>query len=331
MDNFSDFFIGAYATSPTLSNWDSQKEIEYIGTIKKELNPIRGLELPFWGNDIHEHDSELFLKLLDKNWEYVLTCLPGNMKALENNKFFGLASDNEQGRLEAVKFYKKASEVVRKINNYFKSKKVINIAIATSPSLKYDGVLSSSQSLKKSLIEISKFDWDGAKLNIEHCDSGRVKNPVKGFLDIDEEIEAILEVNRTYNLNIGITINWARSVIEYKDTNGALKHIKKAKENNLLKGLIFSGTSDKESLYGKWSDLHLPIAKEANIKYFESTSLLNKINIKNSLISSEYKQLDYLGIKVLAMPIEYSSLKRRIGINYDIMKVLNQTIKEIEL
>jgi hypothetical protein len=329
--DFSNFFVGIYATSPTLLKWDSKKEIEYIEAIKKELNPIRGLELPFWGKDIHQYDSKLFLKLLDKSWEYILTCLPGNMKALEENKFFGLASDNEEGRVEAVEYYRKASVIVQKINRYFKSQRVISVAIATSPSLKDKNISSSTSALKKSLLEISKFNWDGAKLVIEHCDSGRASNPVKGFLDLDEEIEAILEVNKAYNLDIGITINWARSVIECQDKSGALKHIKKVKDNALLKGLMFSGTSDKESPYGRWSDLHLPVAKENHIEYFEPTSLLNKQSMKDCLISSEYNKLDYLGIKVLAMPIEGASLKRRIGVNNDTLKVLNQAIEEIEL
>ena len=112
MDNLENFFIGAYATSPTLFKWDKNKEKEYLSSIKNNLN-IRGLELPFLGK-LHMEDEEFFLSLLEPKWEYVLTCLPGTMKALETNSHFGIASDNEQGGLEAIEFYKNANQVVKK-------------------------------------------------------------------------------------------------------------------------------------------------------------------------------------------------------------------------
>lgn len=329
MDNFNDFILGAYATSPCLLKWDEQKEIEYIEALKR-LNSIRGLELPFWGDSIHLYNEELFLSLLDKKWKYVLTTLPGNMEALKKNIHFGLASDDENGRLEAIKFYKKASDTIKKINNYLGKQKVISVVIATAPSLTNKAVSSSIKSFEKSLKKLLTFDWHGAKLVIEHCDSGRVKNPVKGFLSIDEEIEAINNINVCCNTNIGLSINWARSAIELKDENAPLVHIKKALDNDILSGLMFSGTSDKESDYGIWSDLHMPISKEDNIANFEETSLLTKQNILNCLKQSNYKSLDYLGIKVLSMPINESSLQRRIGINIDTMKVINKAIKDIK-
>jgi len=328
MDNFENFFIGAYATSPTLFKWDNSKESEYLSSIKNNLN-IRGLELPFWGK-LHMHDEEFFLSLLDSKWEYVLTCLPGTMKALEKNTHFGIASDNEQGRLEAIEFYKNANKAVKKLNDYFGGEKVINVVLATAPSLKAVDVKSSSRSLKKSLTEIASWNWFGAKLVIEHCDSGREKAPVKGFLSIDEEIEAILDVNNDLNHPIGITINWARSAIEKRNEIEPIKHVRKAFKNNILQGIMFSGTSSKSELYGDWSDLHLPVAKEEGIEHYEKDSLMNAENIKHTLEECVINNLSYIGVKVLAMPIEESSIEKRIGINRDTLKILNQIIKEMK-
>ena len=330
MDRFKNFIVGAYVTSPTLLNWDKQKEIEYINYLKDELNPIRGLELPFYGEGVHPHDPELFLGLLDKDWEYVLTCLPGTMKSLESNIHFGLASDNENGRQEAVAFYKEASKAVKEINNYFSDKKVVSVVIATAPSLNVAGVSSSVKSLEKSLSELLKNDWDGAKLVIEHCDSGRNENSVKGFLSIDEEIDAIKSINNKYGADIGVTINWARSAIEYRSEHGAVRHINKLNECDLLRGLMFSGTGNRESIYGIWSDLHMPIAKEDGISYFEEASLMTKKNVAECLTISNYSNLDYLGIKVLAMPINESSLNQRIGINKDTMFILDKIIEDLK-
>jgi hypothetical protein len=328
MDNFENFFVGAYATSPTLFTWNEEKEKEFISSIKNNLN-IRGLELPFWG-ELHEHNEEFFLSLLDPKWEYVLTCLPGTMKSLELNPHFGIASDDEKSRLQAIAFYKKANKALVKLNSYFGKQKVISVAMASAPSLKIDGVSSSSKSLAKSLGEIASWDWFGAKLVIEHCDSGRESNPVKGFLSIEEEIEAILEVNNKLENTIGLTINWARSAIETRSEHGPIIHVKKAYENKILSGMMFSGTSPKCESYGDWSDLHLPVSKENDISYYEKDSLMTLENMKNTLYGSDIESLSYIGVKVLSMPIEQSSIEKRIGINNDTMKILNKVIKDLE-
>lgn len=328
MDNFENLFLGAYATSPTLFKWDKNKEKEYLVSIKNNLN-IRGLELPFWG-ELHVHDEEFFLSLLDPKWEYVLTCLPGTMKALEINPNFGIASDDEKSRLEAIEFYRNANKAVLKLNNYFYEEKVVNVVLASAPSLKNVDISSSSKSLIKSLHEIANWNWFGAKLVIEHCDSGREKNPVKGFLSLDEEIEAILEVNKSSITPIGLTINWARSAIETRSELGPIKHVKKAYENNILRGVMFSGTSPNSELYGEWSDLHLPVAKEKGIEYYEIDSLLNLDSIRNTLKECDIDNLSYIGVKVLSIPIEESSINKRIGTNRDTLKVLNKIIKEMK-
>jgi hypothetical protein len=134
MVDFSNYIVGAYATSPTLNKWDAKKEIEYIEALKNSLEPIRGLELAFWG-ELHLYDEEIYLNTFNKNWEFVLTTLPANVKALTLNPKMGLASDNENSRVEAVLIYKKASEAVKKINNYCGKKSVIAVTIATAPSL----------------------------------------------------------------------------------------------------------------------------------------------------------------------------------------------------
>lgn len=320
MDDFKNFFVGAYATSPALFSWHKEKEIEFYNEIKKELR-IRGLELPFFGK-LHEHDEALLLSLLDKEWEYVLTCLPGTMQRLQDDPHFGLASENEESRLKAVAFYVEANEAVQRINNYFGARKVVAVALPSAPSLKNDVVSSSKESLVRSLTVLAKLDWQGAKLVIEHCDSGRESNPVKGFLSLEEEIEAVLSVNRESDIKLGITINWARSVLETRDVNTPVEHLKMLNEHGLLAGLMFSGTSDQSEDYGNWSDLHLPIAKEEGLRYYETSSLLNANEIKKVLSQCQVSSLNYIGVKVLSMPVEESSLEKRIGINRDTMSIL---------
>lgn len=329
MDDFSRYFVGAYATSPALVSWDGDKEAEFINALKAELGTIRGLELPFWGEGVHPHDSELFLSLLDPQWQYVMTCLPGNMEGLKANKHFGLASDNEAGRQQALAYYRRASEAVQALNAHFAGNKVICVAVATSPALAAEGVSSSVEALEKSLQIIAAYQWDGAKLVIEHCDSGRAATPpVKGFLSLEEELSVIDRLKSNHGIEMGITINWARSVIEARDASGANEHIKKAVEQGVLSGLMFSGTaSDADSDYGQWSDLHLPIAEEPGLNHFEKTSLMTAKNVQSCLVDSQHQQLDYLGLKVLAMPMETAPCARRVGINLDTLRVIDKVIK----
>jgi hypothetical protein len=327
MDDFREFFIGAYATSPTINHWEKQKEAQYYQAIKKNLN-IRGLELPFWGK-LHDHDEKFYLNLLDKKWDYILTTLPGTMKALSKNPHFGIASKNENGRKEAVEFLKNANLAVKKINDFFGKKSVLNVAIVSAPSLQNSQASSSARALMKSLMELIELDWQGAKLVIEHCDSGREKNPIKGFLSLQEEIEAVEYINTIQSQKIGVTINWARSVLETRSTKTPIEQIKQLTKLNLLKGVIFSGTSAHSKDYGNWTDLHLPVAKEEGIDYFEQTSLMGANEIKESLLACNLDQLDYLGIKVLSMPIDQSPLERRVGINKDTLKILKKMVKEV--
>lgn len=330
MDDFSNYIVGAYATSPALIAWEPKKETDFILGLRQRLGKIRGLELPFWGDGIHPYDTELFLSLLDPEWEYVLTCLPGNMQKLAENKHFGLASDDESGRQQALNFYKNASETIKSLNQYFGSRRVFAVAIATSPALHVDGVSSSTTALEKSLLALASFDWNGAKLVIEHCDSGRLaRKAVKGFLSIEEELVCILNLRKRHSVDVGMTINWGRSVIEVRDEIGANQHILKALHAGVLYGLMFSGTSSVDSIYGQWSDLHLPIAEDPEIDHFEKSSLMTASHIKSCLIDSNFKQLHYLGVKLLSMPIESSSLERRIGVNFDALKILNRTISEL--
>ena len=123
--------------------------------------------------------------------------------------------------------------------------------------------------------------------------------------------------------NIGIIINWARSAIEGKNVETPVEHIKLALKNNILSGLMFSGVSDNDNRYGNWKDMHMPFAQSFNTKFYEKKSLLTHENIIKTLKLLNVNDLDYLGVKLLSIPIGGSSLKRRVGVNKDAIKILN--------
>jgi hypothetical protein len=319
------YIIGAYATAPSLADNDKLNEHKFYEKLIESIPEIRGLEIPFWGKEIHQFGSDFLLDIIDKNWENVLTCIPGSMSKLANNPKFGLASDDENGRAEAIAMHKKANQVLHKMNECYGRQSVIAVQIATAPSTPVEYVSSSTDSLLKSMEEILSWDWEGAKIVIEHCDAAVGNTPFeKGFLTIEDEVKTLIELKDLHD--VGMTINWARSAIEGRNTSKPIEHIKMALKNDILSGLMFSGVSDNDDQYGNWKDTHMPFAQSFNVKFYEENSFLTYENIINTLKSLNVNDLDYLGIKLLSMPIESATIERRIGINYDAVSILNLSI-----
>jgi hypothetical protein len=324
------YIVGAYATSPNLFSWDENSELVYFNLLKK-LPSIRGLELPFWGESLHPFDDQWLLLNLDPNWENVLTCVPGTMKSLETNPRFGLASIDDNSRRKAIHFYRIAFNCINNLKSHFGNKSVIAIYITSAPFVNNNQVYADKENFVLSLIELASWDWGNTKLLIEHCDAYTNKNPnpQKGFLSFIDEIDSAIQVNKKYGSNFSIVINWGRSVIEHRNIDGPLKHLKYAIHNNVLGGLMFSGTTASDNnLYGAWSDLHMPPATFSDYKYFEPESLMTYENIQNTLAGCDSRALVCLGIKLLAMPVE-SSIKKRIGINRDTMYLLDRAMAEL--
>lgn len=315
------FFIGAYATSPCLATWNINAETAYYEGIK-QIPFVRGLEHPFWGT-LHKFDEDWFLRSIDKLWDYIFTCIPGTMEEMKKNENFGLASDDIEGRLSAVAYTERAYRAIKKLNEFLGRNAVLAVELHSAPNRSIKGVSSSKNSFINSLIEINSWDWGKTRLIVEHCDawkSGLV--PEKGFLLIEDEIDAIKKINLDEKVRkINMLINWGRSAIEGRSVNEVIKHIQIAKEHDLLNGLIFSGCSDQNSLYGKWKDMHVPPAKALDNRYYEEESLMNYDNMKEALHESNFKKLDFIGIKLLdAAP--HSTIERRIGLNRDTIRII---------
>ena len=71
---------------------------------------------------------------------------------------------------------------------------------------------------------------------------------------------------------------------------------------------------------------HMPFADSYNSKYYEEKTLLTKEKIKQTLACIDIGELDYLGVKLLSMPIEKLNIERRVGINLDAISILDQIL-----
>jgi len=320
------YIIGAYATAPSLSIENRLVENKFYDKLIESIPELRGLEIPKRGKGIHFYGSNFLIDIINPSWDNVLTCIPGTMSSLSKNPKFGLASDDKQGRIEALNMHKRANQKVKDINDKCGRKSFIAIQIASAPSKSKGGVSSSINSLIESLDEILSWDWEGAKIVIEHCDTF-IKNQSfeKGFLTLEDEIRVLSRFHENYE--VGITINWGRSAIEGKNPSKPIVHLRKAIKMNMLSGLMFSGTSSNDKVYGSWTDTHMPFAQSYNLQFFEQNSLLTLKNIQNTLKVVNLDNLDYLGVKLLSMPLNIINIERRVGLNRDAISILNQLLK----
>ncbi len=322
------YIVGAYATAPSLVSENRNSEQEFYRKLIIDIPEIRGLEIPFWGEGIHRFGSDFLLDIINPNWENVLSCIPGTMSKLAKNPKFGLASDDENGRVEAIAMHKRANQVLHKMNECYGRQSVIAVQITTAPSTPVGGVSSSMDSFLRSMDEILGWDWCGTKIVIEHCDASIIDQPFeKGFFTLEKEIEALSVLSSANTL--GVTINWARSAIEGRSPSKPVEHLKLASKYNLLSGLIFSSVSDFDERYGSWADTHMPFAQSYDVQHYEENSLLTRENVMNTLKTIDVDNLDYLGIKLLSMPIDKSTIERRVGLNKDAISILNNVIAEL--
>lgn len=290
------FYLGAYAASPAWSLWDRAIESDYYQQIAK-FEGLTGLELPFCGA-AHPHDEAWFLANLNPSWDYLFTCIPGIMDRIKDNPHFGLASTDNNSRLDALNFIKQAQQSVHKINAASGRQAVQGIEIQTAPSRKNSH--SSASALTHSLAEIMSWDWQGCKILIEHCDAlSSQHTPAKGFLSLAEEIQAVDALTPTsgYLSDLGFVINWARSAIEARDIAIVDQHCSELLARGLLHGMMFSGVSASDGPYGIWQDTHMPPPVVVNGKRLASASLLTTKQIQ--LTADKVKHgIQFSGLKI---------------------------------
>jgi hypothetical protein len=320
------YFVGAYASSPSGESWNPELEAEFYSKLKQEPN-IKGLEHPFLGS-LHLYDDTWFLENIDPTWNFVFTCIPGTMNELGKNPEFGLASTSESGRLAALAFLEKARVSIKQLNSHLGRQAVTAIQIHSAP--KQPEGTSSKSAFQTSLGVLLAWDWDGAKVVVEHCDTLLDEHPpAKGFLSLAEEASAIITANRTAHRNnlknsVGMVINWGRSVIETRHPEGAIQHIHYLNEKRLLCGIMFSGVSDKESEFGVWQDSHMPPTAATEHAKGESDSLMSAEEIHKCLRTAKAKENKelILGIKLGIRP-SAASIEDRIAYNANALSILD--------
>ncbi|SNY50031.1 protein of unknown function [Arsukibacterium tuosuense] len=317
------YYLGAYAASPNHSGWNPALETAFYNELKA-LPTIKGLEHPFLGS-LHQHDDSWFLANVDRAWDHVFTCIPGIMNALGKNPLFGIASVDEAGRAAALAFMQQACAAISKLNAHLGRQAVQAIQIQTAPAR--HNAASSKEALASSLQTMLSWDWQGAKIVIEHCDAYVASHtPSKGFLALHDELAVLQQLNSHLPAaqQLGMVINWGRSVFETRRPEGAVEHIQAAQTAGLLSGVMFSGVSDQHSEYGAWRDSHQPPRNSETVKHGEPGSWMTEQAMHDCLAACDNPAaLMVLGAKIGIRPLS-ATIEQRIGTIRDTLAILDR-------
>lgn len=281
------YVVSAYPASPAHSNWNPDVEREFFNSLSKDSR-IGALELP-WLGSLHPHDDAWLIKHLPEDFSAVITDIPFVMSRIGQTVHYGLASNDKDGRKAAINDLRNFNEAVHNFNDARQRQVVSVIEIHTAPRKTGD-----VHPLASSLEEIASWNWGGASLAIEHCDAWvEGQQPEKGFLTLNQEIEAI----QLSGVDIGLFINWGRSAIELRSADRVAEQITSARESGFLQGLIFSGASDQDGVFGPaWIDAHYPFRKSERHIYGDPLSLLTETQAELAINAAG--DIPWLGIKL---------------------------------
>ena len=134
----------------------------------------------------------------------------------------------------------------------------------------------------------------------------------------------VINIAKSINeYDIGFILNTARSLIEDEDISSLINHIDILSKEEMLKGLMFSGTSRKKNLYGPWKDLHMPFGDFKTSKYPEYESELNESALKSIFSKIVPNKLMFMGFKLMVLPYETATIEKRVGVNQDAANILD--------
>ena len=313
----TDFFVGAYAAAPSQQGWDPAEEGRFLTEVLG-LEGAAGLEVPFSGT-LHKNDEPWFLQHLPATAEYIVTTIPGTAARLQADPAFGLASTSVAGRKAAVQFAGEALEAARRLSAHTGGSPVRVLELHAAPVA--DDGRSSVSALTESLLEISDWDWQGVQIVLEHCDAfvpGRP--PAKGFMTLEAEAEAVSQANASTGRTVKLNINWGRSVIEQRNPDAALDHVRFLRQAGLLGGLVLSGCADVGTRFGPaWADVHVPPAplgsdgESAESGVLEPASLMTADRIGACLQAAGTEAgTGFRGIKVAAP--QHATVDERVAV-----------------
>ncbi|CAM4100688.1 DUF4862 family protein [Klebsiella africana] len=306
MKNNTGYIIGAYPCAPSFHQKSEDEEKAFWRQLA-DTPDIRGLEQPCLEH-LHPLGDEWLLRHTPGEWQIVVTAIMETMRRRGGNGGFGLASSDEEQRKACVDYYR---HLYHKINaiNAVNAGKIVALELQAAPCASNPNVAQATDAFARSLKEVASWDWS-CDLVLEHCDAMTGAAPRKGFLPLDNVLEALA------GYEISVAINWARSAIEGQDTTLPLTHTRQVKLAGKLGALMFSGTT-LNGEYGEWQDLHAPFSP------FCAQSLMTSAHARELFACAGSAPLKFIGIKLLEINQD-ADVNHRIAILRDGIAALNK-------
>lgn len=298
--------LGAYAAEPRRPALDTRAEERWFRALA-DIEGARGVEVFFRGS-LHPEGPERLAELLPEGWHLVITALPQTVTHSARDARYGLAAADVEGRRAAVDDIRLLLGEAHRIDALLGRRVVRAVEVHSAPRVTYR-VRADAASLARSLRELSDAA-EGIPLVVEHCDAlVPAHRPVKGFLRLDEERDAVRSALEGGVL-AGQSLNWGRSAIEGRSGLTPLDHIRELTGAGALTGLMFSGAPRASGVLGEaWDDLHNPLRAD------DPASLLDEEAVHSALSAIDTTmraQMLFLGAKVQD-PEDSTELERRLA------------------
>jgi hypothetical protein len=276
MENEMKLIIAGYTAAPTDR---AAAEIYYDQLLK--VSGADGLEFAWSGPQTPEQLASV-VKRMPNSWTLTLNDIPAVYRASVNLPKFGLASPDEGGREAAIAMLGEIRDGIRRLNDIAGRPVVMAAEIHTAPGFDHRVLSPDPVPLRRSLEWVLTQEWGGAEVMVEHCDAFiEGQKPAKGFLRLGEELQVLSSLPGT---PLGMSLNFGRSVIEFRDPDRVGEHFAEAEKSGLLRAITFSGTAGTDNTYGvAWADSHLPFAETLDPRYAEPASLMTPARVASLL------------------------------------------------
>lgn len=288
--------LGAYALFAGLPIEESRAAHELVAdrisvdALEIPLHELPGRPERTWGTI----GADGLPKFIAEHLDVVITCIPTVVGRLKHNPAYGLASSDEEGRQQALSDAYAALAIADHAAQVTGRPRVFGVQVHSAPRPDFHNTNAFSRSLEELLANADP----SVLLTVEHCDATRPDQHVaKGFLELSQEIEAVKAFDTD---QLGITINWGRSMIEGHSFGYVNDHIAQAREAGVLKGLMFSGATNRSGPWGPaWQDGHMAPKGEHPLLVFSHMSLLGQDEIDSALAAAgPVAERAYTGVKV---------------------------------